>query len=331
MKSSPIKLLVTFAFSAIAFQSLCVQLTDAQEKMFGNGRFLKRVFGDILPQSSPPKPSPSLKAIPKPGQQPTLAKRPSQAARPTSANQTARPRSTAPRSIQPARSADNLATTNRLPKSTGADSQAKIPTRSSAKATLGFGMMVRARAEQLYVDQLDPKGNAATAGVRRGDQLISGGGVDFESVADFNGIAEVLEDGDQLEFAVKRKGTKKEMLIAFGKVPADQTGELLEGTVETDNATAQRGKMRAPAVNQINTQPNSSFMPNRQNVRSTGNRSFSNSNQQTTGRSGTTQTIRSQQEEIQRLRSQLEQMQRQGSGSPAPTLRVPPSAESVMN
>ena len=55
-------------------------------------------------------------------------------------------------------------------------------------------------------------------------------------MADFNGIAEVLEDGDQLEFAVKRKGTKKEMLIAFGKVPADQTGEVLEGTVETDNA-----------------------------------------------------------------------------------------------
>ena len=116
MKSSLLKLLFVSALTATAFQSLSVQSTHAQEKMFGNGRFIKRVFGDLLPQSTPPKPRPSLNALPKPGQQPTLAKRPSQINKPTPANRQTRPRSTDPRSVQPARSADIRATTNRLPK-----------------------------------------------------------------------------------------------------------------------------------------------------------------------------------------------------------------------
>ena len=329
MKSSSLKFLIAFACTSIALQSISMQSTEAQEKMFGNGRFLKRVFGDLIPQSKP-DPRPNLSATPKPGQQPTLAKRPSQSATPTLANQQTRPRTATPRTAQPARSVDNRSTTNRLPKSRVADAETKMPTRSSAKATLGFGMMVRMRGEKLYVDQLNPKGNAATAGVRRGDLLISGGGVDFESLADFNGIAEVLEDGDQLEFKVKRGSGEKEMLIAYGKAPADQSSEMLEGNFESNNVSV-RSTTQRPKVNQINTQPNSSFMPNQRNVRATANPKFSNSSQQTTGRSGNSQTIRTQQEEIQRLRYQVEHMKRQGSTSPAPSLRVPPSAESVLN
>ena len=330
MKSSPVKLLVAFAFTTIVFQSQGVQSTNAQEKMFGNGRFIKRMFGDLVPQSKP-APQPNLKAKPNPGQQPTLAKRPSQTARPTLANQATRPRSADPRSIQPARSTNNRSTASRLPKTPAADSQTAMPTRSSATATLGFGMMVRLRGEKLYVGQVDPKGNAASAGVRTGDQLVSGGGVDFESIADFNGIAEVLQDGDQLEFLVKRSGREKDMMIVYGKPTADQSGEILEGSFEASKATKLRSTMQQPKVNQINTRPNNSFMPNRQNVRATTNRNFSNSSQQTTGRSGASQTIRSQQEEIQRLRSQLNQMQGQSSSSTVPSLRVPPSAESVLN
>ena len=331
MISSPLKLTLICAFTTIAFQSLGMQSTDAQEKMFGNGRFLKRVFGDLIPQSKP-TPRPDLNAAAKPGQLPTPAKRPSQTATPTLANKNTRPRTSDPRSIQPARSVDNRSTTNRLPKSAAAGGPDVMPTRSDAKATLGFGMMVRSKNDKLYVAQLDPKGNAASAGVRAGDQLISGGGVEFESVADFNGIAGVLEDGDQLEFSVKRGGRDKDMMIVFGKASAEQAGEMLEGSFESSKATrktSQRSTIQRPAVNQINTQSNNSFMPNRRNVQTTPNRSFSNSDRQSTGRSGTSQTIRSQQEEIQRLRYQLDQ--RQGSGGPAPSLRVPPSAESVIN
>ena len=237
MKSSPLKLLVAFAFTTIVVQSIGEQSTNAQEKKFGNGRFIKRMFGDLIPQSKP-APRPNLNAKPKPGQQPTLAKRPSQTSQPTLANQKTRPRSTAPRSIQPARDVDRRATTNRLPKSPSADRQTAMPTRSTAKATLGFGMMVRVKGEKLIVGQIDPKGNAATAGVRTGDQLVTGGGIDFESVADFNGIAEILKDGDQLEFTVKRGGREKEMLIVYGKAPADQPNEMLEGSFEANNASS---------------------------------------------------------------------------------------------
>jgi len=316
MKSSPLRLLFMCAFTTIAFQSFGLQSTDAQEKMFGNGRFIKRMFGDLIPQSKP-VPRPNLSAVPKPGQLPTPAKRPSQTATPTLASKKTRPPSNDPRSIQPDRSVDARATTNRLPKSASADSQDTMPTRSSAKATLGFGMMVKLKNEKLYVGQIDPKGNAATAGVRTGDLLVGGGGIEFESLADFNGIAEILEDGDQLEFSVKRGGRDKEMMIVYGKAPTDQNGGLLEGNFETNTTqqTTQRHRMQVPAVNQINTQSNNSFMPNRRNVQSTSNQSFSNSSQQTTGRSGASQTIRSQ----------------SGTGSPAPSLRVPPSAESVLN
>ena len=189
------------------------------------------------------------------------------------------------------------------------------------------------RKEKLFVAQLDPKGNAAAAGVRTGDQLVAGGGIDFETVADFNGISEVLEDGDQLEFSIKRGNSDKDLLIVYGTPSDDQSATMLEGSFEANKAsekTASRS-MLAPEVNKINTRPNTSFMPNQRNVQTAPNQNFLNSSQQTTGRSGTSRTIRSQQEEIQRLRQQLEQVKGQGISGPAPSLQVPPSAASVMN
>ena len=63
MKSSSLNLILTFALAAFVFQSVGVQSADAQERMFGNGRFLKRVFGDLVPQSEPVKaPTPALAA-----------------------------------------------------------------------------------------------------------------------------------------------------------------------------------------------------------------------------------------------------------------------------
>ena len=39
MKSSSLNLILTFALAAFVFQSVGVQSADAQERMFGNGRF----------------------------------------------------------------------------------------------------------------------------------------------------------------------------------------------------------------------------------------------------------------------------------------------------
>ena len=131
MKYSSLNFICTFALATIVFQSVGVQSVDAQERMFGNGRFLKRVFGDSAPQPAPAKqPTPASAA--KKGQlqsrQPTAAQRPSQNAQPTLANQSVRPRSANPRSIQPARSDASHASINRLPKSPATVDADSIPT-----------------------------------------------------------------------------------------------------------------------------------------------------------------------------------------------------------
>lgn len=318
MKSSSLTFICTFAIVTIFFQSIGVQSVDAQERMFGNGRFLKRVFNDLVPQSNPPKqptPAPAAKKGQLQPKQPTAARRPSQNSQPTLANQAIRPRSTSPRSIQPARSDVNRESVNRLPKSTvDADT---MPTRSNAKATLGFGMLVKLQNDKLYVDKLDPTGNAATAGVRVGDRLVAGGGIEFESLSDYNGIGDILEDGDQLEFELERDGREKEMLIVYGKASKEQA-TMTEGSFENKATpeTTERRSFEAPEVNQITTRENNSFMPTQQNVEVQGrNQAFSPYQQQTTNRAGSSQTIRSQ----------------QGRMAPAPSLQLPASAESVLN
>lgn len=320
MQVSPFKLLLVFAVATIVSQSIDMQSVDAQERLFGNGRFLKRMFGEQSPQ---PAPQPKV---------PTPAQRPSQKTQPTSAGQAIRPKAKhKPRAIEPARSENTRESINRLPKSPAAENQNVEPTRSSNKATLGFGMLIKLRNEKLYVAQLDPKGNAAEAGVRVGDQLVAGGGIDFKSVVDYNGIGEILEDGDQLEFSMLRGGHEKEMMITYGTAPEEG---ILEGNLEPNEAgaeTTRRRPIESPAVSQINTRANSSFLPTQQNVqtvpRSRGN---SSSYRQTTGQPDSSQTIRDQQREIQRLRQQLEQLSGQGSISPAPSLQLPAAAKSVI-
>lgn len=322
MKYPSLTFICTFAIAAISFQSIGIQSVDAQEKMFGNGRFLKRVFNDLVPQSASsklPTPVPAVKKVkeqPK-SQQPTPVRRPSLGTKPSLANQAVRPRTADPRSIQPDRTEVNRAAVNRLPKSTAVADADGLPTRSSAKATLGFGMLVTTRNEKLYVAQLAPKGNAATAGVRIGDRLVAGGGIEFESLADYNGVGDILEDGDQLEFELERGGREKEMMIVYGKATEDQAAMMQESFEEKPTPeTTQRRSLLAPKVNQINIRDNNSFMPTQQNVQvRQRNQSFSSYQQQTAQRGGKPQTIGSQ----------------QGGMITAPSLQLPALAESVLN
>ena len=259
MKSS-LTLLLTFSIATIVFQSVGVRSADAQERMFGNGRLLKRMFGDLVPQSAPVNPNPRTAA--KKGQlhpkQPTLATRPSKNAKPTLAQPSPRSQNTSLRPVQPARSEHNRELVKQLPPSSGNNAPDTIPTRSNAKATLGFGMLVKLHNDKLYVAQIDPQGNAATAGVRVGDQLRAGGGIDFESMADYNGIGDILKDGDQLEFEVIRSVRDRDLLISYGKVPQDQVNVTIEESTPTHGSTS-RHSLQRPAVNQINTRANNSF------------------------------------------------------------------------
>ena len=231
-----------------------------------------------------------------------------------------------PRAIQPDSSDTNQASINRLPKSSATVDADSIPTRSNAKATLGFGMLVELENDKLYVSRLEPDGNAANAGVRVGDRLVAGGGIDFESLSDYNGVGDILEDGDQLEFELERNGREKETMIVFGKAPEDQAAAD-EGSVQKDSTgqTNPRRSLLAPRVDQITTSSNSSFLPTKQNVEvQQRNQVFSLIDRQSSGRSNAFRTISNQQTEIG---SQV----RNAVTAPAPSLQLPTSAESVMN
>jgi len=308
MKSSSFNFFCTFALATIIFQSVGVQSVDAQQRMFGNGRFLKRVFGDITSPSASAKQSklaPPAKKLPFQPSQPTAARRP-QNAQPTLASKTSRPHS--PRAIQPDSSDTNQASINRLPKSS---------------ATV---VLVELKNDKLYVSRLEPDGNAANAGVRVGDRLVAGGGIDFESLSDYNGVGDILEDGDQLEFELERNGREKETMIVFGKAPEDQAAAD-EGSVQKDSTgqTNPRRSVLAPRVDQITTSSNSSFLPTKQNVEvQQRNQVFSLNDRKSSGRSNAFRTTSNQQTEIG---SQV----RNAVTAPAPSLQLPTSAESVMN
>ena len=182
-------------------------------------------------------------------------------------------------------------------------------------------MLVQLRGEQLFVTQIDPKGNSAMAGIRPGDQLVSGGGIEFESLSDFNGIADVLSDGDQLELEVARSGREKKLMVQFGESKEAAAGEL---EISYENAPIDKGKSGDGGINNINTRDNNSFMPTPRNIRqaprpqftpstATSNRSISTNRRQITQPRSSNQTIGSQQ------------------GSRGQQLQLPSEAESVLN
>jgi hypothetical protein len=205
-----------------------------------------------------------------------------------------------------------------------------MPTRSSAQATTGFGMLVQLRNEKLVVTRLAPNGNAAKAGLRAGDQLIGAGGIDFESLADYNGIGEILSGGDQLEFEYRRGSKTNKKLIAYGEAP-EAGDEALEAPAGSSVA-AKGQRDSGPSINRINTKPNNSFLPNSKNVQPRSNQNFSSSRQQRTGLSQAQQTIRSQQQELDRLRQQVDQLKKQSTGGAIGSqLQIPPAAQSVLD
>lgn len=252
-----------------------------RERAFGNGRFLRRVFGESDKKSaaakskakkSKAKAKKDASKNPK-GKQPTLAVRPSTDRNASSAMPSRGQRPTPANSLSrtPARhgaGSDN-SFTPRLPKQTdigttrSGERDPALVTKSTPTPTLGFGMLVEARGEKLVITRLAPKGNARKAGFKTGDVIIHGGGIDFESIEEFNQVSEALKDGDQLEFSIKRRGKEEKLLLPFGDpVEADANAE----------EPPQRSSLakRPTAANRINTKDNFSFLPtNRESARRT--------------------------------------------------------------
>ena len=107
------------------------------------------------------------------------------------------------------------------------------------KAVAGFEMVVQSPREGVFVvSGVRPGGNAAKAGVQRGDRVTSIGGVELQSMTEYDEITKSMGGGDQLEFEIVRQGKPEKMLVQFGEPP-----ELTQPTsnVSTTATAADRG------------------------------------------------------------------------------------------
>lgn len=83
---------------------------------------------------------------------------------------------------------------------------------------VGFGLELKTdRKDQIYVASVDRDGNAAEAGIRKGDYVLELGGTPLSSVEEFEEIVKVMHDGDQLELKISRKGQTSDILLTFGE------------------------------------------------------------------------------------------------------------------
>ena len=285
------------------------------DRMFGNGRFLRRLRDDITGKTSAtPKATPkSNKSKAKPNaKEPTPAgKRPS-ISFPTPATpqggvskQSARRNTTArPTAV---RSKASVSPKLASPKPTVSDSKRSKEKGSNMVPAKGFGMQLELKSDKFIVSKVDSRGNAQKAGIKRGDVILSAGGVELSSVEEFIEITKILGQGDQIELQVEQRGKEKDVVIQFGQVP------------KPDEITR---------VSPTKTKNDNSFIPQRDDNSQTGLRSVLNQQRQNAGSVDTQQTIELQRQQIEQLQREVQRLKRQSNASSS--IQIAPATDDTI-
>jgi membrane-associated protease RseP (regulator of RpoE activity) len=212
----------------------------------GRGRLLRKVRDELFGKPDPPKQN--TKKTNDPRQQPTPADRAGRAKSPTPARRTSSRMPTGSR--QPTSAKPN----NRAAEPALTKQQIQDRQRTARK----FGMIVQGdQNNRFFVVKVDPQGNAAKAGLRRGDQLTQIGGSKLESIEQFYQIANVLGEGDGIEFEVSRKGKKNTVMVHYGQPnePADKDdvvlSEPLASTASAENDRYRSSKNTNPKFRSV--------------------------------------------------------------------------------
>lgn len=258
---------------------------------FGKGRFLRRLRNDI---SKSVQQANKAKSAAKPTKADPRAKTPTLADRPGSSKKVPTPATRPSAAPTPA-----------------ANPAAKFSARKNSE---GFGMVVVAHGDNYVVARIDQRGNAYEAGIRQGDRILSTGGAELSSMEQYNDIADLLGNGDQLEFEIARRGEKKKVNVQFGEAPEE--GEFVEENVSD----------QTPAKN------NYSFVPQRDETPRTGTHSIlngssaraatsvSSTNLRTRGQLTTAdRTIRQQRQQIEHMQREIERLKAQAATRVAPS------------
>lgn len=247
------------------FFALIATFVFCGEAQAQRGKFLKRLRDDIFgtqpqtPQTRPPtqQRTPTLAKPNTTQQNPFLRQQQQQRATNRYPTQQ-KPRGTTRYPQPPSSTAGRYAPsrqqlpTNRQPLPASANTRSRTspqrtPTlnrgaeRTSAIATrTGFGLTLDTnRNDELFVASVVSGGNAAKAGIRRGDTVLEIGGVEATSVEEYDQISKAMSEGDQMEFRIERHGQTDKILVAWGEAP---DLESLETTTDTDLSTAPGSK-----------------------------------------------------------------------------------------
>jgi hypothetical protein len=165
--------------------------------------------------------------------------------------------------------------------------------RRAAPKRQGFGMATVEKGDKLFVAEIIRGGNADEAGLKRGDQIVGIGGVEVENEESFEEIAEILNAGDNIEIAFKRRGRTDEVQVGYGNSPEAEMGEQeIAGEVESSRGL---------------------IAPNGSSVLSEG--SMARQVEQLSD------TVERQRRVIEQLESQIRAMQR--TSAPGPNIQAP--------
>jgi hypothetical protein len=224
----PMKRIHSLLLSTLTVAVICGSVSetafaDQSSEKFGNGRLLRKWRDDLFGKSEEPKPGQPKAADP--SQQPTPA---GQRQSPNYAQMTPAQRQQYAQQ-QLARQQSSAGQASRSPQANPQPGFTEAH-RSSGLVTEGFGMEIRRDPQdKFYVAQTIAKGNAAKAGVQRGDQILQVGGVELTTLEELDEIAKILGEGDQLEFELTRRGGNKKILVQFGEakeVESDVPGPI---------------------------------------------------------------------------------------------------------
>lgn len=177
------------------------------------------------------------------------------------------------------------------------------PRSTSSASRNGFGFRITGNdKDQLIVSSVDRAGNAAEAGLVRGDQLIEIGGIDASSTEEFDEIVKIMGQGDQMDFKIRRAGRERKMTIQFGVIPEPPEG--------TESSTAQSALSSSSSSSR-----SSSSNSRRYDFAPPKDSSRANSVKQVSATSARqiqqlNQTIVNQHKQIQDMQKEIEQLRR---------------------
>jgi hypothetical protein len=103
-----------------------------------------------------------------------------------------------------------------------------VAARKNSQGMSDFGLVLKNVGDSFVVSQIANGGNAAQAGIRRGDVVTAIGGAELLAIEEFGAIEDAMTGGDRVEFEVSRRGGKPEKLMVQYGQPTDPSDEDLE-------------------------------------------------------------------------------------------------------